>query len=212
MKRVAAFFYFTLISVLFLGVTLVLPASSEAAKSSKTLQNLMTAFNGESNARAKYLAYAEKAEKESYGKVASLFRAAAKAEEIHLNNHARVIKAMGGAPKADIRLPEIKSTRENIQDAKKGEEYERNTMYPQFIAQAKQENDAEAIRTFTYASNAEAEHARLYGEAQNNLNQWKVQKAEFNVCPTCGFTVQSKPGFASCPTCATPSKLFQAVL
>lgn len=182
------------------------------AGESKTLENLLTAYNGESNAHAKYLAYAEQADKEGYGKVASLFRAAAKAEEIHLNNHARVITAMGVSPRADIKLPAIKSTKENIEDGLKGESYERDTMYPGFIAQAEQEKNTDAVRTFTYARDAEAEHAKLYGQALNNLEQWKVQNAEFSVCPTCGLTVQGKPEFTSCPVCSTPSKLYQSVI
>ena len=210
MNRVAGVFRFASICVAALAITLLIPVSCKAG--TRTLDNLMTAFNGESNARAKYLAYAQKADEEGYGKVAGLFRAAARAEEIHLNNHAVVIKAMGGTPQADIKLPEIKSTGENIADAKKGEEYERNTMYPEFIALAEQEKNADAVRTFKYASEAEAEHAKLYGEALNNLQQWKVGKAEFSVCPTCGYTAKSKPGFVSCPTCATPSKLFDPVI
>jgi rubrerythrin len=194
-----------------LGVGLMTPVNSGAAQS-KTLADLMTAYNGESNAHAKYLAYAEKAEKDGYGKVASLFRAAATAEEIHLQNHAEVIKAMGGTAKADIKLPEIKSTRENLEDAVKGESYERSTMYPEFIKQAEQENNKNAVRTFTYAKEAEAKHAELYKEALDNLDRWKAPNAEFYVCPTCGYTVEGKPSFASCPVCMTPAKLYQRVV
>ncbi|MGA7876538.1 MAG: ferritin family protein [Desulfoferrobacter sp.] len=184
---------------------------SSAATQSKTLDNLMAAYNGESNAHAKYLAYAEKADQEGYHKVASLFRAAASAEEIHLNNHARVIKALGGTPKADIKLPEIKSTKENLEDAVKGESYERDTMYPEFIAQAEKDGDTSAVRTFTYAKSAEAEHAKLYQEALSNLAAWKAPKADFYVCPTCGYTVEGKPSFEACPVCSTPAKLYIVV-
>ena len=190
---------------------MVLPVSSIAAQS-KTLDNLMTAYNGESNAHAKYLAYAKKADQEGYGKVASLFRAAATAEEIHLKNHARVIETMGGTPKADIKLPEIKSTKENLEDAVKGENYERTTMYVEFIAQAEKEKNADAVLTFTYAKDAEAEHAKLYQEALNNLDQWKAPKTDFYVCPTCGYTVEGKPSFTSCPVCATPTSLYKVVI
>ena len=65
------------------------------ATASTTLQNMQTAFNGESNAHLRYLAFAEQADRESYGEVASLFRAAARAEEVHASNHAEVIKGMG---------------------------------------------------------------------------------------------------------------------
>jgi rubrerythrin len=200
-----------LVSSVVLAVALMIPVHSGAAES-KTLANLMTAYNGESNAHAKYLAYAEKADKEGYGKVASLFRAAASAEQIHLQNHAEVIRGMGGTPKADIKLPEIKSTKENLEDAVKGESYEKNTMYPTFIAEAQKENNKKAVRTFTYAKEAETKHAELYKEALGHLAQWKAPNAEFYVCPTCGYTVEGKPSFASCPVCSTPAKLYQRVV
>lgn len=180
-------------------------------KNSKTLDNLQAAFNGESNAHAKYLAYAEKADAEGYGRVASLFRAAASAEKIHLTNHAQVIKSMGATPKAEIKLPEIKSTSDNLADAIKGESYERDTMYPDFLSQAKQDDNPDAIRTFTYAQAAEAEHARLYQKALSNLASWKAPKADFYVCPVCGYTVEGNPSFASCPVCATPASLYVKV-
>lgn len=207
MKSFNRLFLAFLTAVAFVGTPIVVAASS-AATQSKTLDNLMAAYNGESNAHAKYLAYAEKADEEGYHKVASLFRAAAAAEEIHLKNHAQVIKALGGTPKADIKLPEIKSTKENLEDAVKGESYERDTMYPEFIAQAEKDGDTNAVRTFTYAQSAEAEHAKLYQEALNNLAAWKAPKADFYVCPTCGYTVEGKPAFESCPVCSTPAKLY----
>lgn len=196
--------------LLFFALSVVAPLHA-AAVENKTLEDLMTAYNGESNAHAKYLSYAKKADEEGYGKVASLFRAAAEAEEIHLKNHAEVIKGMGGTPKADIKLPEVKSTKENLEDALKGETYERLTMYPEFIAQAKKDNNKAAIRTFTYAKFAEAEHAKLYKEALDNLESWKGAKADFYVCPTCGYTVEGKPSFEACPVCATPANDYMLV-
>jgi rubrerythrin len=211
MKHTARLIRSVGIIAVILSVALIIPVCSSAAETgNKTLDNLIAAYNGESNAHAKYLAYAEKADQEGYGKVASLFRAAASAEEIHLTNHAQVIKAMGGTPKADIKLPEIKSTRENVEDGIKGESYEKTTMYPEFIAQAEREDNKDAVRTFSYAMDAEGEHAKLYKSALADLEQWKT-KADFYVCPTCGYTVEGKPGFASCPVCATPGKLYQAV-
>jgi len=210
MKNLSKLLITLLAIVAIFSVPMMISVAS-AATQSKTLDNLMAAYNGESNAHAKYLAYAEKADQEGYHKVASLFRAAASAEEIHLNNHARVIKALGGTPKADIKLPEIKSTKENLEDAVKGESYERDTMYPEFIAQAEKDGDTSAVRTFTYAKSAEAEHAKLYQEALNNLAAWKAPKADFYVCPTCGYTVEGKPSFESCPVCSTPAKLYIVV-
>ena len=199
---------FVLTAAFCLSLMILSPA---VAASNKTLDNLMTAYNGESNAHAKYLEYAKKADEEGYGKVASLFRAAASAEKIHLTNHARVIESMGGTPKADIQLPAINSTKENLKDAIKGESYEKTTMYPEFIAQAKEEKNPAAVRTFTYAVAAETEHAKLYKEASADLANWKTQNTDFYVCPTCGYTVEGKPSFESCPVCMTPAALYRAV-
>jgi len=192
------------------SVSIAIPTLSESAQN-KTLENLMAAYNGESNANAKYLAYAEKADEEGYAKVASLFRAAASAEKIHLTNHARVIDSLGGTPKADIKLPAVKSTKENLEDAIKGESYERSTMYPEFISQAKQDDNPAAVQTFTYALAAEGEHAKLYTTALTELANWKAPRADFYVCPVCGYTVEGKPSFAACPVCRTPATLYKAV-
>ena len=112
------------------------------------MSNLQTAFNGESNAHARYLAFAVKADAEGYAGVASLFRAAARAEEIHAGNHAAVIKDFGGIPVAKLEDPGVKSTRENLEAALKGENYERDVMYPAFLSQATSDASAEALRTF----------------------------------------------------------------
>ena len=196
-----------------LALTLTLTVLSQASQKShgKTLENLQAAFNGESNAHAKYLAYAKKAEKEGYLKVASLFRAAAYAEEVHLNNHAKVIKGMGAAPKAEIKLPAIKSTKENLADAIKGETYEQTVMYPGFIAQAEKEKNSSAVETFNYAKTAEAEHAKLYQQALDNLANWKVAGVGFSVCPICGFTVEGKPSFADCPVCGEAGEKYKLI-
>ena len=97
------------------------PAQPVAQAESPTLKNLQAAYNGESNAHVMYLSFADKADQEGYKEVASLFRAAAKAEQIHRDNHAQVIQAMGATPKNTITTPEAKSTAENLEQAIKGE-------------------------------------------------------------------------------------------
>lgn len=191
----------------FLGSTSLF-ASAENAAENKTMANLQAAYNGESNANAKYLAYGRKADEEGYHKVAQLFRATASAEEIHLKNHARVIRDMGGTPAAEIKIPEVKSTRENLDDSINGETRENASMYPEYIAQAKKDNNKKAVATLNYANKVEAEHSKLYKAALDNLEQWKSADGVFYVCPTCGFTVEKKPGFADCPVCDTKSEVF----
>lgn len=178
---------------------------------SQTLKNLQEAYNGESNAHVRYLAFAQKASAEGYKQVATLFRAAAMAEKIHRDNHAAVIRQMGARPKATIETPEVKSTAENLQAAIAGESYERDVMYPQFIEEATKQGNRRAVRTFKWAMAAEQEHAKYYSLAKENLEEWREAKMAFYVCPECGFTID-QIAFAKCPECGTSTEEFQEVV
>lgn len=185
-------------------------ASGASFHPAQTLNNLQIAFDGESNAEARYSAFAEKAEAEGYGKVASLFRAASRAEAIHARNHSEVIRRLGGTPTANVKPPEVKGTAENLDAAIKGESYERDVMYPDFLKQARADGTVEALRTFNLARNAEAEHAKLYNDARNNLETWKGDKQTFYVCPVCGFTTADL-NLERCPTSGTPRERFLTI-
>src|SRR4051812_43692012 len=89
-------------------------AFAPGLRADTTLQNMQAAFNGESNAHARYLAFSQQADKEGYADVANLFRAAARAEQIHASNHSEVIKQLGAEPKANIVAPQVELTRENL--------------------------------------------------------------------------------------------------
>lgn len=174
-----------------------------------TLENLMDAFNGESNANARYLAFAKKADEEGYAKAAVLFRAAARAEQVHFERHAAVIKALGGEAKATIKTSVVKSTKENLQAAMEGEIYENIIMYPAFLAKAKEEKKTAAIDAFEDAEKAEGVHASLYKKALGDLDNWKI-KADLMVCPKCGNVVEALPG-ANCPICKVGTKKFMTI-
>lgn len=209
MFQIKSLFVGTSVAAIALLAILASPKIAQAAPT--TLDNLQAAFNGESNAHARYLAFAQKADAEGYGQAASLFRAAARAEEVHASNHAVVIKKMGAVPQAKIDTPNVQSTRENLQAAIKGETYERDVMYPDFLKKARLDRNIDAIRTFNLAKTAEAEHAKLYSEALNSLDQLKGSKNEaFYVCPTCGFTARTLPQ-EKCPSCFTPKEQFEKV-
>lgn len=186
------------------------PAVVSAQTAGKTLGNLQEAFNGESNAQARYLAFAEKADAEGFAKVASTFRAAARAESIHAANHAEVIRSLGAEPKADIVPSPVKSTAENLTAAVSGESYERDTMYPDFIARARQEGVKAALKSFNYAIEAEAGHAKLYGDALASLDTMKGDARQLFVCPVCGRTeLVLEDG--KCPVCYTKTDKFITV-
>lgn len=180
------------------------------AQASTTLQNLQTAYNGESNAHARYLAFATKADQEGFAQAAALFRAAARAEQVHAANHAAVITRMGATPQAKIETPAVKSTPENLQAAVKGETYERDVMYPEFLKQARSDKNKEAIQTFNYAKTAEAEHAKLYAAGAADPEKMKAKGVKYEVCSICGYTVP-KVDFSRCPSCFSPKEKYESI-
>ncbi|SDH80773.1 rubrerythrin family protein [Desulfosporosinus hippei] len=157
----------------------------------KTLDNLMEAFAGESQANRKYLAYAKKAEAEGKKNAAKLFKAASDAEAIHAQKHFEVAE-------------KIKETAENLNDAVAGENHEYQSMYPEFLKVAQEEGNQAAIRTFTYALKAEEVHARLYQEAKDNLDQ--EEEVYYYLCPICGNIEKVVP--EKCPICGASGSKF----
>ncbi len=176
----------------------------------QTLLNLQTAYAGESNATTKYTAFAIKAEVEGYLRAAALFRAAARAEQVHAAHHARIIRKMGGTPVAVIHSPEVKSTRENLEAAKAGEEYERDVMYPGFIKEAEAAGHKDAVRSFDLALKAETVHAALYANALANLEGQRLQTT-FYVCLVCGEVTDEPAETEHCPICNAPKEKFVAI-
>jgi rubrerythrin len=184
--------------------------STTAIAPTQTLINLQAAYEGESNASVKYTAFAIKAEVEGYFRVAALFRAAARAEQVHAAHHARIITKLGGKPTAVIHPIEVKSTAENLATAKAGEEYERDVMYADFLKEAEASGQKEAVRTFTLALMAENVHAQLYGEALKNLESQRV-KAVFYVCLHCGEVTDKPEETEKCPICSARTETFETV-
>ncbi len=162
---------------------------------SKTEKNLQEAFAGESQANRKYLAFAEKAEREGYLTAAKLFRAAAEAETIHAHAHFRLMKGVG-------------DTRTNLQHAIGGETHEYKSMYPQFVEEAKNENETAAVKIFDYALKAEKVHAELYEAMLEQLDN--KEEAEFYLCPVCGFISKNEVP-DHCPICQAKSSVFKKV-
>ena len=187
-----------------------------AAENTRTIENLLAAYEGESNASAKYTAFAAKADADGWHGAASLFRAAARAEHIHATNHARVIKQLGGNASCVIHPADVKSTLENLKAALAGETYEFETMYPAFLAEAKEHNNTAAVRTMDYATEAEKTHARLYSEAivlvePGKKDAWVSAARDFYVCPVCGYTSEDPNEHDHCPVCNTLWEKFEVI-
>jgi rubrerythrin len=187
-----------------------------AEANATTVENLLAAFEGESNAHAKYTAFAARADEDELHGAASLFRAVARAEQIHAANHARVIKLLGGHAECAINPVEAKSTAENLKAALNGEKYEIDTMYPDFIAEAAEQKNTSAARTFTGALEAEKTHARLFSEAiallaAGRRDTWIGEAREFYVCPVCGYTSETEEEHERCPVCNCAWEKFEII-
>ena len=159
---------------------------------SKSEQHLRDAFAGESQANRKYLAFAEKADKEGYPQVAKLFRAAGAAETVHAHAHLRA-------------LGEIGNTADNLKVAVAGETHEFKNMYPEMITDAKEEGNKTAERSFVYANEVEKIHAELYQNALDNMDS--LEDADYYVCSVCGMTVEHEAP-DSCPVCGAKASAF----
>jgi rubrerythrin len=159
---------------------------------SKTEAHLGEAFAGESQANRKYLAFAQKADREGHPQVAKLFRAAAAAETVHAHAH---LRTMGG----------VNTTTDNLKAAIEGETHEFKSMYPEMIATAQAEGNKAAERSFTYANEVEKVHAALYQKALDNLDS--LAEVDYYVCSVCGYTCEDEAPDV-CPVCGAKARAF----
>ncbi|MFZ2322722.1 MAG: ferritin family protein [Ignavibacteriaceae bacterium] len=182
--KIVVLFSVVLIAVLSYNFTFMEKSNS------KTVDNLKSAIIGETTASAKYLAYSKKAKEEGLNKIALLFEAASKSEGIHANNHRSVLEQIGITMEQVNPKYEVKTTKENLQDAINGESYEVATMYPDFIKTATNNNVNLAVISFNYAYQTEKKHKELYKDALDKLNNKKADTLPSNyfVCSTCGNT------------------------
>jgi rubrerythrin len=162
---------------------------------SQTEKNLKEAFAGESQANRKYLAFAEKADREGFRQVARLFRAVAAAETVHAHAHLRALKGVG-------------ATAENLKAAIQGETFEFESMYPPMIETAKAEDNKQAALSFTYANEVEKVHATLYKKAAEKMGE--LAETDIHVCSVCGYTVEGDAP-DECPLCKAKKKAFMKV-
>jgi rubrerythrin len=185
-----------------------------ALENATLVEVLRTAFDGEADVQARYSEFAEKADGEGWHGVASLFRAAARAEEIHAANHRRIARQLGGEAEYSTHRVEVRNTLDNLRTAVAGEQFEVNTMYPAFVEQAKLHHDVAAIRSFTWALEAEKTHVRLFNEAETLVEiedeeSWVTMRRDFYVCPVCGYTSEDDKQAEMCPVCNCAWKRFE---
>ena len=170
-------------------------------KGSKTEQNLMTAFAGESQARNKYTYFASKAKKEGYEQIAAIFQETADNEKEHAKMWFKLLN--GG---------DIGTTAENLQAAADGENYEWTDMYDGFAKTAKEEGFTHIAYLFEEVAKIEKEHEERYLKLLANVNDGKVFEAgEVKIwkCRNCGHIVVGTKAPEVCPVCSHPKAYFE---
>jgi rubrerythrin len=161
-----------------------------------TKENLKSALAGESQAHLKYLAFAAQAEKEGKTNIARLFRAIAHAEEVHAINHLRELGGVG-------------NTVANLEAAIAGENFEVEEMYAAYLSVADAQEEKGAMRTMTYAIEAEKIHADMYAQAKEAAEAGNdIDANQVYVCPVCGFTHIGEPP-DRCPICKAKRDRFR---
>jgi len=170
-------------------------------KGSKTEQNLMTAFAGESQARNKYTYFASKAKKDGYEQIAAIFEETANNEK----EHAKMwFKELHGG--------EVPSTEENLLAAAEGENYEWTDMYDNFAKVADEEGFKDIARKFRAVAEIEKAHEERYRKLLKNIEDEVVFSRDGDTiwqCRNCGHIVVGKKAPKVCPVCNHPQSYFE---
>ena len=169
-------------------------------KGTKTEQNLLSAFAGESKARNKYSYYASKAKKEGFVQIANIFEETAANEKEHAKMWFKLLH--DGVP----------STAENLLDAANGENYEWTDMYATFAKEAREEGFEEIANKFELVAAVEREHEERYRKLLANVEGKLVFSREGDAiwqCLNCGHIMVGKDAPEICPVCDHPQSYFQ---
>ena len=170
-------------------------------KGSKTEQNLMTAFAGESQARNKYTYFASKAKKDGYEQIAAIFEETANNEKEHAKMWFKELN--GGA---------VPSTIDNLKAAADGENYEWTDMYENFAKIAEEEGFTDIAFKFRAVGEIEKHHEERYRKLLKNINDEVVFSKDGDsvwICRNCGHVVIGKKAPNVCPVCAHPQSYFE---
>lgn len=181
-------------------------------KGTRTEKNLLTAFAGESQARNRYTYFASKAKEEGYVQISQIFEETANQEKEHAKRLFKFLE--GGEVKIEASFPAglIGTTAENLLEAASGENYEWQTMYPEFARIAREEGFSAIATVFESIAVAEKQHARRYEKLRANVLDGTVFKKDHPVmwrCLNCGYIYEGLEAPKACPACAHPQAYFE---
>ena len=176
----------------------------KSIKGTKTEQNLLKAFAGESQARNRYEMFVKVAKKEGYEQIAAIFQETANQEKEHAKRFFSFLE--GGMTEITATYPAgiVGTTKENLKAAAEGENEEWTTLYPAFAETAKEEGFPEVAACFKMIAKVETEHERRYLKLLQNLSEDKVFMKDGKVwwkCLNCGYVYESEKALEKCPAC-----------
>ena len=185
---------------------------ANSLKGTKTEQNLLKAFAGESQARNRYEFFVKVAKKEGYEQIAAIFQETANQEKEHAKRFFKFLE--GGMTEITASYPAgiIGTTKENLKAAAEGEHEEWSDLYPAFAEIANEEGFPEVAAAFKMIANVEAEHERRYLKLLQNLSEDKVFMKDGKVwwkCINCGYVYESEQALETCPACLHPKSYMQ---
>jgi len=181
-------------------------------KGSKTEQNLLKSFAGESQARNRYEFFAKVAKKEGYEQISRIFQETANQEKEHGKRFFKFLEGSMTEITATYPAGKIGTTVENLKAAAEGENEEWTELYPMFAKIAKEEGFSKIATAFKSIAQVEAEHERIYLKLLQNISEDKVFMKEGKVwwkCLNCGYVYESKKALEMCPACLHPKAYMQ---
>jgi rubrerythrin len=186
--------------------------TTKSLKGTKTEQNLLKSFAGESQARNRYEFFASVARKEGYEQIAAIFQETANQEKEHAKRFFMFLE--GGMTEITASYPAgvIGTTKENLTASSEGENEEHSSIYPMFSEMAKEEGFPEIATAFKLIAKVEAEHERRFLKLLQNISEDKVFVKDGKVwwkCINCGYVYQSEKAFENCPVCLHPKSFMQ---
>ena len=181
-------------------------------KGSKTEQNLLKAFAGESQARNRYTYFAKQAKKEGYEQIAAIFEETAENEKEHAKVFFKHLEGGMVEITADYPAGVIGTTEENLLEAAEGEKMEWGTLYPDFGKIAEEEGFPEIAHSFRNIAKVEAAHEKRYRTLLENVKENKVFKRNKPMkwkCRNCGFIYEGEEPPQTCPACQHPQSYYE---
>lgn len=181
-------------------------------KGTRTEQNLLKSFAGESQARSRYTFFASVAKKEGYEQIAGVFLETAEQEKEHAKKFFKYLE--GGMVEITAMYPAgtISTTAENLKAAAEGENEEWADLYPEFAKIAEEEGFPQIANTFRQIAKVEAEHEKRYRTLLERVEAGKVFEREEEIewqCRNCGYVIKSKKAPMKCPACEHPQAYFE---